>query len=278
MQLIEARQEAAIQIPNETDDMVTMKNIHRDIYDAGYLQQLFDEMQGSYERVSTICSFGFNWRWRKQLISRLKLEAGMTVCDLMAGTGEIWKYVLPRIGQDGEIVALDFSEAMTCEAEKRKCRLENPRIHILRDDVLTNCLPAASIDAVVCIYGVKTLSSEDQWRFVCEIRRLLKPGGIFGLVEISVPSWSPLRLVYLFYLSVVIPMIGKLALGNPDNYRMLSTYMFRFRNCDRLRSLFIEQGFDVHAHSFFFGCATALTGNLPHTAIDSQVPVDNLSA
>lgn len=245
-----------------------MKNMHRDIYDAAYLQQLFDEMQGSYERVSTFCSFGFNWRWRKQLISRLKLEAGMTVCDLMAGTGEIWKYVLPRIGQDGEIVALDFSEEMTREAEKRKCRLKNTRLHVLRDDVLGNSLPAASMDAVVCIYGVKTLSPDDECRFVCEIKRLLKPGGIFGLVEISVPSWSLLRFFYLFYLSVVIPIIGKLALGNPDNYRMLTTYMFRFRNCDRLQNRFIDQGFDVHAHSFFFGCATALTGNLRHREND----------
>jgi ubiquinone/menaquinone biosynthesis methyltransferase len=234
-----------------------------DIYDAAYLQQLFNEMQGTYERVSTLCSFGFNWRWRKQLISRLNLEAGMTVCDLMAGTGEIWKYVLPRIGQQGEIVALDFSEAMIHEAEKRKHRLKNATIHVLRDDVLYNQLPTASVDAVVCIYGVKTLSPDDEECFVCEIKRLLKPGGVFGLVEISVPRWTLLRFFYLFYLHFVIPTIGKLALGNPDNYRMLTAYMVRFRNCDRLHNAFVEQGFDVCPHSFFFGCATALTGKLP---------------
>jgi ubiquinone/menaquinone biosynthesis methyltransferase len=234
-----------------------------DIYDAAYLQQLFNEMQGTYERVSTLCSFGFNWRWRKQLISRLNLQAGIRVCDLMAGTGEIWKYVLPRIGHKGEIVALDFSEAMILEAEKRKNRLKNATIHVLRDDVMDNQLAAASMDAVVCIYGVKTLSPVDEERFVYEIKRLLKPDGVFGLVEISVPPWTLLRFFYLFYLHFVIPIIGKLALGNPDNYRMLSAYMIRFKNCDRLHNAFVEQGFDVRPHSFFFGCATALTGKLP---------------
>lgn len=240
-----------------------MKSAANDIYSESYLRQLFDEMQSSYERVSNLCSFGFNSHWRKQLISHLNLTAGMTICDLMAGTGESWEYILPRIGQNGEIIALDFSNAMTNEASKRKNRLKNTRLHILQADVLDNNLPASSIDAVICIYGVKTLAPINHQRFAQEIKRLLKPGGLFGLVEISVPAWSILRQAYLFYLSWVIPIIGKLALGNPDNYRMLSTYMLRFKNCDRLHTTFIEQGFNVQAHSFFFGCATALTGSLP---------------
>lgn len=240
-----------------------MKSAANDIYSESYLRQLFDEMQGSYERVSTLCSLGFNWRWRKQLIARLNLTAGMTICDLMAGTGESWEYILPCIGREGEIIALDFSNAMTDEASKRKGRLKNSRLHILQADVLDNHLPESSIDAVICIYGVKTLAPLDYQRFAGEIKRLLKPGGLFGLVEISVPAWSILRQAYLFYLSLVIPIIGKLALGNPDNYRMLSTYMLRFKNCDHLHKTFTEQGFNVEAHSFFFGCATALTGSLP---------------
>jgi ubiquinone/menaquinone biosynthesis methyltransferase len=233
-----------------------------DIYDHRFLKALFDEMQGTYELVSTICSFGFNWRWRKELVARLKLRAGMTVCDLMAGTGESWLYVLPRLGKQGKLLAVDFSRQMATSARARRDHLRSDAnaITVLEEDALDNSIEAGSMDAVICVYGTKTLSQEEEERFVGEVRRLLKDNGVFGIVEISVPGWAPLRAPYLFYLRNVIPCVGKLFLGNPDNYRMLSQYTLRFGSCSRLAQTFTANGFDVREHSFFWGCATALTG------------------
>jgi demethylmenaquinone methyltransferase/2-methoxy-6-polyprenyl-1,4-benzoquinol methylase len=75
------------------------------IYDPAHLKRLFDEMQSSYDRVCSITSFGFNLRWRRQLIARLALERGMAVGDLMAGGGETWRYLLARVG-GGRILAV----------------------------------------------------------------------------------------------------------------------------------------------------------------------------
>jgi ubiquinone/menaquinone biosynthesis C-methylase UbiE len=38
-----------------------------DIYNVDFVEQLFDEMAATYERVNDISSFGFSRRWRNQI-------------------------------------------------------------------------------------------------------------------------------------------------------------------------------------------------------------------
>jgi demethylmenaquinone methyltransferase/2-methoxy-6-polyprenyl-1,4-benzoquinol methylase len=234
------------------------------IYDEAFQRRLFDEMQGTYETVCTITSFGFNRRWRKQLLSRMKIGQGMTVCDLMSGAGETWPYILPRIGRYGSLLAVDFSHNMTRAACKRRSKSPNRNITIREEDVLRSSVPPASIDALVCAYGVKTLSPEANRRFACEIKRILKAGGRFGIVEVSLPKLDLLRIPYLFYLRHVVPIVGRLLLGNPGNYRMLSTYVTGFHDCHSLGRILAADGLEVSYHSFFWGCATALVGRKLH--------------
>ncbi len=235
---------------------------NQDIYDQRFLQNLFDEMQGSYERVSNICSFGFNRRWRKQLIKLMKIEGGH-VCDFMTGTGEAWIYLLPKIGANGRLTAIDFSNQMVAGAERRKQKYGYKNINILDEDVLANSLSEESLDIIVCSYGVKTLSKMNQIQFAEQVKRVLKPGGICGLVEISIPSFNLLQWTYFAYLKYVVPIIGQIFLGNHENYRMLSTYLAYFKNCTALKETFLNHGFHVESHSFFFGCATGLIAKKP---------------
>lgn len=230
------------------------------IYDDTYLKALFDEMQSTYERVCTITSFGFNRRWREQLVNLLGIRRGMQVSDLMTGGGETWMRILPRIGGEGTLVAVDFSTAMIQQARGRKRELGAENVIVLHEDALCSSIAPESVDAVACAYGVKTLSPLLQEQFVAEVRRILKAGGVFGLVEVSVPKFAPLRVLYMFYLGVIVPIVGRLLLGNPDNYRMLGVYTSHFGNCRELERLFAASGFDVRYQRYFWGCASGLVG------------------
>jgi len=230
------------------------------IYDQTYLKSLFDEMQSSYERVCNMTSFGFNRRWRRLLIGLMGIETGMQAGDLMAGSGESWIYLLPRIAHDGHLTAIDFSHESIKQAHKRRAKLGAQNITILEEDALCSSIPSNSLDAVICVYGVKTLSPLGQRQFVQEVKRILKPGGRLGLVEVSVPQFAPMRWLYGLHLGVIVPIVGKLLLGNPHNYRMLWRYTSAFGNCRGLECLFAESGFDLRFISLFGGCATALVG------------------
>ena len=71
----------------------------------------------------------------------------------------------------------------------------------------------------------------------------------------------------MFYLNHVIPMIGRLALGNPDNYRILGVYTSAFEDCKATADCFTAAKLRVQYHSYFFGCATGITGLKPKPVV-----------
>ena len=149
---------------------------------------------------------------------------------------------------------------MLRHARARLGRRPDGRVEVLEGDVLELGLPAASADAILCLFGVKTLSVADRARFAAELARVLRPGGRFSLIEVSVPGWMPLRVAYLFYLKRVIPILGRLLLGNPENYRMLGFYTERFGDCRALVPVLRAAGLEAHFVESFFGCATGVVG------------------
>ncbi|MEQ9366975.1 MAG: class I SAM-dependent methyltransferase [Leptospirales bacterium] len=252
------------------------------IYDAGRLRALFDEMSKTYGVVNFLSSFGFTRRWRKQCVALARLKPGDRVCDLMTGMGECWDEIQKRSGADAELVAVDFSPAMIAAARDRLPVYKN--ISVYEQDVFdpafaraaTSRSPQAGnagsgvqapgpgrdarFDAVVCCFGVKTLEPEMYPRLAELLSRLLNSGGRFAFVEISVPHPGLLRGPLLFYIKYMIPWIGRLCLGNPDNYRMLSVYTQAFGDSSRLYQSFVAAGLDVQYHRLFFGAATAVAG------------------
>lgn len=79
-----------------------------------------------------------------------------------------------------------------------------------------------------------------------------------------------IRLPYMFYINWIIPMIGWLASGNPDNYRLLGIYTSAFQNCNLTAASFAAAGPAVNRQSYFFGCATGISGLKPHPSADAK--------
>ncbi len=109
---------------------------------------------------------------------------------------------------------------------------------------------------MVSSFGLKTFDREQQRRLAHTVAQLLKSGGSFPFVEISVPPFLPLRAAYMFYLKWLIPFLGRLLLGNPDCYRMLGAYTQAFDNATHFANCLREAGLEVVPVSYFFGCAT----------------------
>lgn len=217
-------------------------------------------MSGTYERMNTITSFGFSVRWRRQCAEALQLRAGMTVVDLMTGMGEVWPFVLPEIGPKGTLIALDFCPEMIRFAEKRRSRYMDWSIKLLQEDALSSSIPNQCADAVISTFGLKTFNAEQLGKLAAELKRMLKPGGQFALVEVSKPQHFLLRSLYLFYLKNIIPRLGKICLGNPENYRMLGVYTDRFENCQNAKTIFEQAGLKIRYQSYFGGCASGVLG------------------
>ncbi|MDX1435607.1 MAG: class I SAM-dependent methyltransferase [Anaerolineales bacterium] len=232
----------------------------RDIYSPAYLRALFDEMAGTYGVVNLISSFGFTRRWRRQCVEAGNLTPESDVLDLMSGMGETWPIIIGKIGERGTIAAVDISPVMVEKSRHSSTFTTHQRIRILEEDVLNNSIESDSADFIISTFGLKTFSGPQLNQLAGEIRRILRPGGNFSLLEISVPPRRLLQSPYLFYLNNLIPLIGRVFLGNPDNYRMLGVYTQRFGDCGAMQKALQSQGLKVEYQRYFFGCATGVVG------------------
>jgi ubiquinone/menaquinone biosynthesis C-methylase UbiE len=236
------------------------------IYEPGFVTSLFDEMSASYGITNYVSSFGFCERWRRQAIEGAKLRPGMLVVDLMTGMGECWHFIRRRLAGVGRIIAIDWSTEMIRRANGNRSRFGDFSIEVRQADALDSGLDGAQADCVVACFGLKTLSPAQLDRLSAEVWRILKPGGGYSFVEIAVPTGWLLRVPYLSYLRYAIPLLGRVFLGNPDNYRMLNRYAERFAAGDAAIRCFAEQGFSVRVEDLFFGCARWISGEKPRDA------------
>lgn len=125
----------------------------------------------------------------------------------------------------------------------------------MRDNALQSSLPNNKFDIISCAYGLKTFNQSQINTLASQVYRLLKPGGKFSFVEVSVPDNKLLRFLYGFYLGKVIPLIG-----NSDDYKMLWQYTSGFGNSKKVCEAFNEAGLKVTYVDLFGGCASCIYG------------------
>lgn len=231
-----------------------------DIYEPEYVKQLFNQMSGSYERMNFITSFGFSILWRKQFIKKLeKSNKSIKVIDLLSGLGENWGLLIKQY-PNAAFTALDFSDEMVKKSRSRSLYKLGNRFKVLQQDLLKNKLKPGEFDIITCAFGLKTFN-ESQLDFLAKtINRVLSENGVFSFIEISKPGNPVLLAVYRFYLKKIVPFLGKLFLGNPEDYKMLWTYTDRFKNCRQVKEIFEKNNLTIIYESYFFGCATGITG------------------
>ena len=232
------------------------------IYNSDYVRGLFDEMSTSYGVVNVISSLGFCSLWRRQCVDQIEMGTARTVVDLMSGMGELTKLIAKRADPQVSIQGYDISPEM-CKRARIKGAKSGIDSLTREANVLEFPFTERSADAVVSCFGLKTFSIDQQKILAAQVMRILKPGGRFAFLEISLPSAKLLRRPFNFYLCHIIPLVGQMFMGNPDNYRLLGVYTNEFENCDAAAEIFRNAGLETESRSFFFGCATGLFGSRP---------------
>lgn len=231
------------------------------IYSPEFVKGLFNRMSSSYERMNYLTSFGFSIRWRTQFLDPLKqTKKKIEIIDLLTGMGETWKSVKQKF-PNANLSALDFSEEMMKNAKNKSERQFGNEVTLLQQDVLESGLPSNHFDIVICAFGLKTFDNEQLKVLAAETKRILKVGGQFSFVEVSKPKNKILQAFYGFYLGQVIPILGRLLLGNPTEYKMLWQYTDKFENSKNASEIFSNIGLKTKFNSYFYDCATGFSGH-----------------
>jgi ubiquinone/menaquinone biosynthesis C-methylase UbiE len=233
-----------------------------DIYDPKFVKGVFDRCSDRYIGFSWICSFGFTERWRRQCVAAMPvpLTERPRGYDLMAGTGEAWPHLLKRFDKIETIIAVDISSGMHRRAMERLHAHRAQRIEFIENDLLARDLPSESADFVISTFGLKTFNPDQQARLAALVARVLKPGGVFSMIEASDPKGWWLRPLYLFHLKVFLPLIERIFLRGAQDFAMIGTYSTNFGDAAQVAVMLRDQGLEVEFSKYFFGCATGVAG------------------
>jgi demethylmenaquinone methyltransferase/2-methoxy-6-polyprenyl-1,4-benzoquinol methylase len=196
------------------------------------VRSMFDRIAPVYDLMNRVMTAGLDQRWRR-LTVREVVSAGDRVLDGCCGTGDL--AVAARKAGAREVVGLDFSERMLERAERKE-----PAIDWIQGDLLELPFEAGSFDAATVGFGVRNV--DDLERGLAELRRVLRPGGRVGILEITRPR-GPLTLFYRLWFDVLIPLAGRILPGGKA-YTYLPASVRRFPGPDALAELLTAQGFE----------------------------------
>jgi len=160
-------------------------------------------MASTYGYVNLVSSFGFAARWRHQAVAGLPLASADCVVDLMSGMGELWRSLAMALPASARVIGVDISPEMA----RRTHREWHFPVKVCVADVLGWSPQPAFADVVVSSFGLKTFDRDQQRRLAHAVAQLLKRGGPYSFIEISVPPFPALRAVYMFYLKWLIPIV-----------------------------------------------------------------------
>ena len=166
---------------------------------------IFDSVAPQYSWVGALMSLGQDRRWRRAMVSRVNAMPGSSVLDVASGTGLVARELAAR--KRFRVVSLDSSEPML-RAGLPATQLSGlaPQIH----PVLARAerLPFADVtfDAVTFTYLLRYV--DDREATLCELARVLRPGGTLACLEFHVPEPRLLQAGWWLYTRTVLPAIG----------------------------------------------------------------------
>ena len=123
------------------------------------------------------------------MIERLELQPGQRVLELAAGPGDTGFLAAELIRPGGTLVCSDGADAMLELARARAQAQQIENVEFVRLELEWIDLPTASVDAVLCRWGIMLLV--DPSAAAQEIRRVLRPGGRAALSVWDVPEHNP---------------------------------------------------------------------------------------
>ncbi len=107
------------------------------------------------------------------LVGHLDAREGQTVLELAAGPGETGFLVAERIGPQGKLISTDVVPEMVEAARQGAAARGLHNVEFLIMDAQQIELPAASVNGVVCRFGLMLMPEPE--RALAEVRRVLRP-------------------------------------------------------------------------------------------------------
>jgi demethylmenaquinone methyltransferase / 2-methoxy-6-polyprenyl-1,4-benzoquinol methylase len=209
------------------------------------VRTMFDRIAPVYDAMNHAMTAGLDRRWRNET-ARAVVSPGDRVLDACCGTGDL---ALADLKAGGRVTGIDFSERML-----ERARAKSSEVEWVQGDALALPFADGSFDGATVGFGARNL--DDLEAGLRELRRVLRPGGRLGILEITRPR-GLLRPFYKLWFDGLIPLAGKLLPGG-SAYTYLPASVRRFPEAKEFAELMQSAGFERVGYRLFAGGIVAL--------------------
>lgn len=186
--------------------------------------EMFDSIAPAYDFMNTAMSLGLHKWWRDRALrmaGEKMAEKPRRILDVACGTGDV-AFRLHGIYPEADITGLDLSEGMLDVARRKLSGMNDSakaKIRFVQGDSLSMPYADDTFDLLTVAYGVRNFERLSEG--LKEMARVIKPGGVLCIVELSEPDNSFIRSFYRLYTRNLIPAAGRLVSKDPRAYTYL---------------------------------------------------------
>lgn len=214
--------------------------------DPETIKEMFGNIAENYDRANGIMSFQLHKHWNKKLIQLVLNKATIhgEYLDLCSGTGEIALTFLKHSPSSQKITLLDFCKEMIEEAKQKFSQIPYPsEVSFIQGDAQSLPFANETFAYATMAYGIRNI--QHPHLAIEEAFRVLKPGGLLAILELTQPTNPFLKFGHNIHLSTVLPLMGRLISSNKNAYQYLSQSIQDFVKPEILKEIFLKTGFQI---------------------------------
>lgn len=227
------------------------------------VRAMFDNIAPAYDFMNRAMTFGIDRIWRRKAVDMLQAAPSRNeILDIATGTGDL-AMLIARRTDTKHVTGVDLSEVML-EVGRRKVAEAGlaDRISFSAADCLALPFADNTFNCVTAAYGVRNFENLlDGYR---EMLRVLQPGGMIMVIELSTPTSPLVRPFYKLYTKWLIPTVGRLISHDSRAYAYLPESIAAVAQGQEMLDLMQKAGFEhAQCRTLTFGTCSVYTASKP---------------
>ena len=208
---------------------------------ASQVEQMFDNIAPTYDKLNHRLSWDIDRRWRRKAIGLLAPYSPKSMLDIATGTGDFAILAVQMLHPD-RLIGADISEGMM-EIGRQKVEQAglSDVISFAKEDCLNLSYQDETFDAVTAAFGIRNFADLD--RGLSEMCRVLRKGGHLSIVELTTPVTFPMKQLFHVYSHTVLPVYGRLISKDTSAYSYLTKTIEAFPQGEQMEAIMKKAGF-----------------------------------